>query len=676
MGTAGAGREPPEQDVRRLLRVAAKEDGSGPRRAAAEDAIAGMVSGLVETSAFLANILESSTEHSIIAKDLERRILSWNAGARRNYGYAPDEVLGKSSDLLHSPEDLEEGVVKRLHDEALAHGHAEGKFRRRRKDGTTFLASVVITRRDDAHGRPIGYLLVSRDITAEERLRREADENRRLLANILESSTQYSIIAEDLERRILSWNAGARRNYGYTADEVLGKSSDLLHDDQDLRTGVVGRMHATALRDGYAEGVFHRRRKDGSSFQASVVLTRRDDAHGKPLGYLLVSRDVTEELALRQEAEERHRRLAEADRRKDEFLATLAHELRNPLSPLAMASELLKREPDPAKQAHYHDILDRQVAHLTRLVDDLLDVARFSRGKIQVRREPMPLAAAVLQGAEIAGPLMQEKAQAFKLRGAAAPLLVAGDAVRLAQVFGNLLRNAAKYTPAGGRIEATVEAEGGEAVVRIADNGLGIPADRLASIFDPFVQAHAGQGGGGLGIGLTLAKSIVELHDGTVVASSAGENQGSTFTVRLPLLTVPAAGEPAAPPRTDATPARRVLVVDDNPDVGETLADLLRLEGHTVQAATSGQEGLAKARSLRPDIIFCDLGMPGMDGHEVARRVRADPSLAGCTLVALSGYATDADRARSMRQGFDHHLAKPPLAADLLALVRRAPRLA
>jgi PAS domain S-box-containing protein len=488
-------------------------------------------------------------------------------------------------------------------------------------------------------------------------------ESRSFLANILESSTEYSIIAKDLERRILSWNAGARRNYGYEPQEILGRSSDMLHDERDLRMGTVDALHQQALRDGHAEGVFHGRRKDGTTFTASVVITRRLDAEGRPIGYLVVSRDVSAEEALRRALEEDRRRLVEADQRKDEFLATLAHELRNPLAPLQMAAQVLRNPAaGDAMRARHLDILERQVRQLSRLVDDLLDAARISRSKVQLKRERIRLDDAVEQGVDVARPLMAGKRHHLHLQLPEQPLHVDADGVRIAQVVGNLVQNAAKYTPPGGRIDVELRREDDHAVLRVSDNGLGIPSGMVEKVFDSFVQAHTHQERGGLGLGLTVVRRLVQMHGGTVEAHSDGPGRGSTFTVRLPLSDA-GAGDEAAPRGT-----HRVLVVDDVADVADAFADYLRLEGFEATTAYGGAQALSAAATFQPDAVLCDLGMPDVDGYEVARRLRKQDD--GVLLVAVSGHAQEQDRRRSREAGFDHHFPKPPDMDALLRLLR------
>jgi signal transduction histidine kinase/CheY-like chemotaxis protein len=357
--------------------------------------------------------------------------------------------------------------------------------------------------------------------------------------------------------------------------------------------------------------------------------------------------------------------LREADRRKDEFLATLAHELRNPLAPIRSSLAVLRLTGprDPATERVY-EILERQVNHLVRLVDDLMEVSRITRGKIELRRERVELASVVQAAVETSRPIFEAASHTLAVSLPAQPLLLDADPVRLAQVFANLLNNAAKYTDAGGRITVTAAAQPpGRVTVTVADNGVGIPADVLPQVFDMFTQGDRslGRAQGGLGIGLTLVRTLVRLHGGDVQAASAGLGRGSEFRVTLPLAAE--TSRPAKPVeaggRTGATPLGRVLVVDDNLDAAESLAFVLQRSGADAQLASSGTEALALLDDRRPDVAIIDIGMPGMDGCELARRVRAREELRDVVLVALTGWGQEEDRRRSREAGFDHHLVKP-----------------
>jgi PAS domain S-box-containing protein len=367
--------------------------------------------------------------------------------------------------------------------------------------------------------------------------------------------------------------------------------------------------------------------------------------------------------------------LREADRRKDEFLAMLSHELRTPLAPIRNGLHVLRLTGGPGPAATALEMMDRQMQHLTRLVDDLLDVARLTRGKIRLDRRPVDLAEVVTRAVEAARPLVEARQHELTVSLPAGPLPLEADPLRLAQVLTNLLHNAAKFTPEGGRLTLSAVVAGAEVVVRVRDNGVGIPAAVLPHVFELFAQADQplDRSEGGLGVGLTLARSLVEMHGGSVAAHSDGPGRGSEFVVRLPLREGPGPGAgPAGEERGTAPGARRVLVVDDNRDAAESLAMLLRATGHEVRTAHAGPAALEAARAHRPEVVLLDIGLPGLDGYEVARRLRAEPGFKGALLVALTGYGQDEDRRRSQAAGFDLHLVKPVDLATLQDALSRA----
>ena len=382
---------------------------------------------------------------------------------------------------------------------------------------------------------------------------------------------------------------------------------------------------------------------------------------------LALANDLAQRAGVAIENTQLYQALREADRRKDEFLATLAHELRNPLAPIRNALQILKMPRVDAKTIERsRDMMERQVHHLVRLVDDLLDVSRVMRGKIELRREKVELATVVARAVETVQPLIDTQGHELSVRLPSESLPLDADPVRLAQVVGNLLTNAAKYTEPGGRIWLTAERDGHEAVLRIRDTGIGIAPDILPRIFELFVQVdHAAtRSQGGLGIGLTLVKNLCEMHNGSVEARSAGLGQGSEFVVRLPLsfqsLRENPGPESAVAPSPPLSSGHRLLVVDDNRDAADSLAMLLRLQGHEVRVAHSGPAALEMTKGYAPDVAFLDIGMPGMDGYEVARRLRQQPGLEKVVLAALTGWGQQEDRRRTAEAGFDHHLVKPP----------------
>lgn len=365
--------------------------------------------------------------------------------------------------------------------------------------------------------------------------------------------------------------------------------------------------------------------------------------------------------------------LEQADKRKDEFLAVLAHELRNPLTPIRYGLDMIGLSPDRPVPAELHAMMDRQLTHLVRLIDDLLDVSRISRGKIDLRREPVMLQAAVEAALESSGPLIVARRHELTRVVPDAPIWIDADLTRIAQVVSNLLNNAARYTPEGGRIRLEVRVEEREAVLAVADTGIGIAPAMLPKVFELFTQVEKRDESsrGGLGIGLALARQLVELHHGALHAHSDGPGQGSTFTLRLPLGTRAAVEAPAAFAPAERAPLR-VLVVDDNVSSAETTGQILAMVGHEVTLAHDGRAAIDLARRLDPDVIMLDLGMPGMSGLDVSRELRKDARFARTVLIAQTGWGQDSDREKTRAAGFDHHLTKPvnfEELSDLLATV-------
>jgi PAS domain S-box-containing protein len=386
-------------------------------------------------------------------------------------------------------------------------------------------------------------------------------------------------------------------------------------------------------------------------------------------------RAMLDQLRSQQEALRRaNEQLTEVDRRKDEFLAMLAHELRNPLAALSSAIELLRVSglEDPRIEAA-RMVAERQTGHMARLLNDLLDVSRVTQGKIRLQKVQISISEAIEDAIAATGPLMAAKGHRFSLKLPAGALTLEADPLRLTQVFSNILNNAAKYTPPGGEIEMTVVREQDEALIRLRDSGAGITPELLPRVFDLFVQAERSpdREQGGLGIGLTMARSLVAMHGGCIEARSDGPGRGSEFTVRLPLLGTPGT-RPQDPDPGTAEPVarRRIMVVDDNVDMVEMMAALLELEGHEVATALSGEDALEIAVRNSPEVALIDIGMPGMDGFELARRLKAHPALKRTLLVAISGYGREVDLQKSRQAGFAHHLLKPVDPEDLRRVLR------
>ena len=382
------------------------------------------------------------------------------------------------------------------------------------------------------------------------------------------------------------------------------------------------------------------------------------------------TRQMAEERVALAQAEAARRTAEEANRRKDEFIAMLSHELRNPLAPIRTATEIIRRlAPGESRLTMANEVIERQVSHLMRLVDELLDVSRISQGRIALRKEPVDLAKVIAHGVETARPLVDARHQTLLVSPPVAPVWVSGDFVRLAQVIANLLNNAAKYTQDGGRIEISASASEGAAAIVVRDNGTGIEPHILPHVFDLFVQGARSldRSQGGLGIGLTLVRYLVELHQGRVEAMSAGPGQGARFEVTLPCISaVPAEALPAAAPLPVPEPQGcRVLVVDDNVDAAEAIAMALRLDGHEVKVVGDAWQALASAVVFAPQAVVLDIGLPGLDGYEIARRLRQDGHNEDMTLIALTGYGQKDDRMRALDAGFDYHFVKPASTREI-----------
>jgi PAS domain S-box-containing protein len=493
---------------------------------------------------------------------------------------------------------------------------------------------------------------------------RDGEEQHRLL---MENVKDYAIFLLDNQGRVVTWNTGAERILGYQEGEIVGQPFARIFTPEDVGQDQPELELRVAAEKGRVEDERWHVRKDGSRFWASGVVTPLWDEGGTLRGFAKILRDITE----RKKAEDE---LADANRRKDEFLAMLGHELRNPLAPVLNGLRLLERQgrDNPAIQQTVA-MIDRQMGRIVRLVDDLLDVARITKGKIQLRRRREQLGVLVAQAVEGVRPLIESRQHGLAVSLPPEAIWLDADPTRIEQILANLLNNAAKYTEPGGQISLTVEQEGSVAVIQVKDTGIGVRADMLNRIFDLFVQTDRtlDRAQGGLGIGLTLVRKLVEMHGGSVEARSEGIGKGSEFVVHLPVVPEVKQLEPEALPevRRRDVPHLRVLVVDDNVDTAESLAMLLKLYGHEVWPAHTGPKALEAAQAEQPDVILLDIGLPGMDGYEVARRLREQKGLEGATLIAMTGYGEEADRRRSAEAGFDHHLVKPVDPASLQALL-------
>jgi PAS domain S-box-containing protein len=509
-------------------------------------------------------------------------------------------------------------------------------------------------------------LLAIEDITERRRLEDERRELETRFTSLVKNIRDHSIFTLDPQGHITSWNREAERILGYAEAEALGQHFSIIFTPEDRQAGVPGQELATALSEGRAEDERWHLRKNGERLWALGIVTPTQDAAGAHTGYSKILRDMTD----RKRAEEG---LQLADRRKDEFLATLAHELRNPLAPIRNGLQIIRLTPDRAAREQAREMMERQLGQMVRLVDDLLDISRISRNKLEMRKARIDLWAVVRSALETARPQVEARGHTLTVTLPPQPVYLDGDLTRLAQVFWNLLNNAAKYTEPGGRISLTADLHGGEAVVAVRDNGIGIPPPSLPNLFEMFSQVDRSleRAEGGLGIGLALVKGLTEAHGGSVEAHSEGVGHGSTFIVRLPV-----ASDDAAPDNGEtheiatSGPKRRILVVDDNRDGAASLAMLLTVMGNDTRTAHDGLEGVEMAEAYRPDLIVLDIGLPKLNGYDACRRIREQPWAKDIIIVAATGWGQEEDRRRSHDVGFDHHLVKPVDAAEVVRLLK------
>ena len=513
----------------------------------------------------------------------------------------------------------------------------------------------------DASGATAGAVLVFRDVS-ESKASQLAGAH---LAAIV-SSSHDAIVSKTLQGIVRSWNTGAERLFGYTAEEAIGKPITFLipPDRQHEENEILARI-ARGERLEHFETV--RMTKDGRLLDISLTISPIRDASGQIIGASKIARDITG----RKRDEEA---LKESHRQKDQFIALLAHELRNPLAPLKTALHVMQlAEGHPARVAKAREVMERQLGHMVRLIDDLLDISRIGQNKLELRRAKVAVSDVVNHAVETARPLIDDAGHELTISLPASPVYLDGDLTRLSQVLSNLLTNSAKYTERGGSVPLAAERRGGEVIISVRDTGIGIPADALDQIFDMFSQVDRGleRAKDGLGIGLALVKGLVLMHGGTVTAASAGPGTGSTFTITLPVLpSSTPSSEPPSPSHTLTFARRRILVVDDNRDAADSMAAMLELMGQEVRTAYSGVEAIAAVASFQPAMIFMDIGMPGLNGYDVTQQIRAEASGQDVKVIALTGWGQEHDRTRSRDAGCDDHLVKPIDVAELERLLR------
>jgi PAS domain S-box-containing protein len=666
--------------------------------------------------ALLAAIVESSDD-AIVSKTLEGRILSWNAGAARIFGYTAAEAVGQHITII-IPSELRDEERRIL--AQVARGERIDHFDTIRitKDGRRIPISLTVSPVRDFRGVIIGASKIARDIS----------ERKHAEAALLNSERRLTAEADALAKlNELSTRLWRSRNLKEGLDEILTAVIDLLGADKgNIQVlDAESRTLSVVTQRGFGEDFLEFFRKvdagDDSAcgralrsgqriviedieadvpyqpFRAiaraagyrSVISTPLVSAAGDELGivsthfrsvhrsseqelrrldlYLRQACDFIQRCGLEQVLQRSEEALRDADRRKDEFLAVLAHELRNPLAPIRYTlAASRKGGRTPEQQQRAEEIIERQTEHMSRLLDDLLDVSRITRSKLELKKSPTDLGAVIGSAIETARPILDKKNHTLTVDLPAQAVRLDADLVRLAQVFSNLLINAAKYTDPGGRIDLRATLQGSEIVVAIRDNGIGISADMMPRLFTMFSQAQAalGRAEGGLGIGLSLVRGLVTLHGGSVEAHSDGLGAGTEFVVRLPT------GTPAEIPVIEASvPARlagsglKILVVDDNRDAADSCALLMELSGHHIQTAYTGRRALELAETFGPHALLLDIGLPDLNGYQVAAKIREAPWGRGMCLIAVTGWGQEDDRRRAIEAGFDHHLTKP-IAAD------------
>jgi PAS domain S-box-containing protein len=622
------------------------------------------------TARLLASIVESSDD-AIISKSLDGVIQSWNAAAERLFGHTAEQAVGRHISLVIPPERLaeEDHIVASLKaGRRVDHMETE----RLTSDGRLVPVSLTISPLKDDAGNVIGASKIVRDVT--ERRRAEAERDR--FVTLVENSTDFIGIC-DLDGVPFFVNRAGLDMVGLESiDEARRTPVHEFFFPED-QPRVMDEFFPSVLQAGHGEiEVRFRHFKTGQARWMAYKVLTLPDASGRPAAFATVSQDVTERKRMEDDLRGLAAGLSEASRRKDEFLAMLAHELRNPLAPLSNSVQVLRRAAadETAVQAAA-EMLDRQVRQMTRLVDDLLDMSRITQGKIELRKERVELAPILEQAVDTARGLFASLNHELIVAVPAQPILLDADPARLAQVVGNLLNNAAKFSDKGGHVWLTVEREGPQVAIRVRDTGIGIAAEDLHRLFDMFVQVDTSleRTRDGLGIGLTLVKTLVEMHGGTVDVDSEGVGRGSEFVVRLPVVEGARAAQPKAAAARSVATGLRVLIVDDNLDGAESLALLLQLGGYDTHLAHDGFDAVEAAERLRPHAVLLDIGLPGLNGYEVCRRIRQRPWGNEVLVVAVTGWGQDMDRHRSREAGFDTHIVKPVDHDSLMRLLSSLP---
>ena len=618
---------------------------------------------------------EELSDVAVFFLDAKGLITVWNRGAEDMKGYTAQEAIGSPLGLLYTDEQKAQGQPERNLDEARKTGFYKEETWRRRKDGGLFWARIALTALHDAAGALVGFSKVTVDLTAHKRLEscvQERQDTQRILRTVHAGMWTWHPETDRVE--VCANFLGL---LGHPSASTSLPFADWLDFFDPTEQSRVADKFLLARASGPGSALVMETRmcqKDGRCrwFYMQADWHRENEAD--PLVMNGVNIDIDELKTVGEGLRLAAGKLRDADARKDDFLAMLAHELRNPLAPIRSAAELLKiGRLDPGQVQKTSEIIARQVNHMTGLVDDLLDVSRVTRGLVKLDKKPLDIRHIVTDAVEQVTPLVRARRQQLVLELAPDALMVLGDHKRLVQIVGNLLNNSAKYTPDGGHIVLKTQAQDGQVLLRVDDDGMGMQPELASRVFDLFAQAERtpDRSLGGLGLGLALVKSLVELHGGSVDCASDGPGRGSRLSVWLPLLAPQA--DKAMPQSAGLTaPAPRplsVMIVDDNMDAAQMLALFLEASGHEVRVEYGARQALEQARAKPPDVFLLDIGLPDIDGNELAKRIRAQPETAGAVLIAVTGYGQEQDRQKALAAGFKHHFVKPVDPAKLALLL-------
>ncbi|MDB5794421.1 MAG: putative histidine kinase, hybrid [Noviherbaspirillum sp.] len=603
-------------------------------------------------------------------------ITTWNRAAEEMKGYTGEDAIGQHLALLYTDEDKARGWPEHNLQEARNHGFYREETWRKRKDGRLFWAQINLTALRDDTGTLVGFSKITLDLT-EHKLLEQCTKEREQIRRVLHAARAGTWTWHPDKAQIVV-SADFLDLLGYTVTETTMTSEQwlaFLHPDDHARMAEAFDYAHTIHPGAPLITETRMRQKDGSYRWFSVRADWYREQEDSPYVLSGVSVDIHNEKTAEESLQLAVDKLTEADARKDEFLAMLAHELRNPLAPVRAAADLLNMiTRDEVKVRHTSNIIARQVDHMTGLVDDLLDVSRVTRGLVELEKTPLDMRHVVNEAVEQVNPLLHARRHHLALHLARDVAMVLGDKKRLVQILANLLQNAGKYTHEGGHIVLRTEVRDSKVLISVTDDGIGMEPELAARVFDLFTQAKRtpDRSSGGLGLGLALVKSLTELHGGTVSCSSEGPGKGSVFAVSLPLLPAhskPAESTHAGSSLKESNKSLRVMVVDDNADAAHMLAMLLEASGHQVMVEYRARQALERARTEMPDVCLLDIGLPEIDGNELAKRLKAEPETARAVLIAVTGYGQWHDRNSALAAGFSHYFVKPVDTAKLIAVL-------